>query len=276
MIRVGSWFAGIGGFDLGLETAGGFETVFFVENNPYCQKVLGKHWPAVPQFGDILGLDPATLPPADLWCGGFPCQPFSVAGARKGVDDERHLWPVWFKRFISEVRPRYLLLENVPGLLSLDGGRIFGSILSDLAKAGYDTEWSIVSARDIGAPHRRERLWIWCVLGNSAVRDAQELKRGCGERRQDRRAGHLGWETDPADLANDQGEGPQGDVDQKGLSGRCRWCAASQQRQLEPAPLLGRVAHGIPDRVDRLRCLGNAVVPQVVAWIGERIKEEIE
>ncbi len=148
----GSLFAGIGGIDLGLERAG-WECQWQVENDPYCTKVLEKHWPDVQRFGDLKEV--TELPPVDLIAGGFPCQPVSHAGKRKGEADERWLWPE-FARIIRLVRPPLVLVENVPGLLS----RGMGAVLGDLAALGYDAEWESLPAAAFGAPHLRYRVFI--------------------------------------------------------------------------------------------------------------------
>jgi DNA (cytosine-5)-methyltransferase 1 len=151
----GSLFAGIGGIDLGLERAG-WECRFQVEIDPYCQAVLAKHWPDVPRYGDITGVDWSGVEPVDLIAGGFPCQPFSVAGKQRRLEDDRWLWPE-FQRAIRELRPRYVLVENVPGLL-VGGG--MDLVLGGLAELGYDTTWDSIPAAAVGAPHLRYRVWI--------------------------------------------------------------------------------------------------------------------
>jgi DNA (cytosine-5)-methyltransferase 1 len=138
MLTFGSLFAGIGGFDLGLERAG-LVCQWQVEIDPFCRKVLEKHWPQVKRYDDVRTVGAGTLEAVDLVCGGFPCQPHSLAGRRQGSADERDLWPE-FARVIRELGPRWVLAENVPGLLSIDAGRVFGNILQDLAACGYDTE----------------------------------------------------------------------------------------------------------------------------------------
>lgn len=157
MIRVGSLFSGIGGIELGLERTGGFRTIWFVEKDPYCQIILGKHWPEIPIYGDIRQLDFSRLQQPDMLTGGFPCQPLSVAGKRKGKEDERWLWSD-YAQAIRILRPRLVFVENVPNLTSFN--EEFGQILSDLAACGYDAEWNCVRASDVGAPHRRERIFI--------------------------------------------------------------------------------------------------------------------
>jgi DNA (cytosine-5)-methyltransferase 1 len=150
----GSLFAGIGGLDLGLERAG-MICKWQVEIDDYCRKVLTKHWPSVPKYGDIRHIDGTGLQPVDLIAAGYPCQPFSQAGQRKGEEDERHLFPE-VVRIAGILRPRYLLLENVPGHLSLG----FGSVLADLAGFGYDCEWLCLRASQFGASHLRKRVFI--------------------------------------------------------------------------------------------------------------------
>lgn len=154
----GSLFAGIGGLDLGLDRAG-WSCKWQVEIDPYCLAVLQKHWPNVPRFGDVKTLTGDELESVDLICGGFPCQPVSCAGKKKGQADERWLWPE-FARIIRMVRPRFVLVENVPGLLNANEGRAMGEVLGDLAESGYDAEWNRVSAASVGAPHLRERIFI--------------------------------------------------------------------------------------------------------------------
>lgn len=162
IIRVGSLFSGIGGIDLGLERAG-MRVAWQCEIDPYCRRVLAKHWPDVPCYEDVRNL-PDDIEPVDLICGGYPCQPFSLAGDRAGTDDPRHLWPA-MRHTLRHLRPRYVLIENVPGHLSLG----FDVVLRDLAELGFDAEWSIVSACSLGAPHARERLF--CVAhANGPVR----------------------------------------------------------------------------------------------------------
>src|SRR3990167_7192103 len=131
-----------------------------VENDSFCSKVLAKHWPEVKRYGDIRTLTGEELESVDLICGGFPCQPVSVAGKRRGTEDERWLWPE-FARLLRVVRPRYALIENVPGLLGFGG---MSDILRDLAGLRYDAEWSIIPAAAVGAPHLRGRVFIVAYL----------------------------------------------------------------------------------------------------------------
>lgn len=164
-LSVGSLFSGIGGFELGLEMTDGYEVAWQCEIEPFCLKVLEKHWPNVRRFTDIrrMGAE-EEIPYVDVICGGFPCQPVSCAGKRKGAKDERWLWPEFY-RVVCCVRPEWVLIENVPGLLSADSGRLFAGILRDLSESGYDAEWNIVSAASVGAPHLRKRVFVVAHTG---------------------------------------------------------------------------------------------------------------
>ena len=154
-LMVGSLFAGIGGFDLGLERAG-FDIAWQVEIDPYCQRVLAKHWPHVQRYGDIRTIDWGTVEPVDLLCGGFPCQDISLAGKGAGLTGERS--GLWFEyaKAIEVLKPRYVLIENVSALRS----RGLDQVLGSLAALGYDAEWHCIPACAVGAPHRRDRVWI--------------------------------------------------------------------------------------------------------------------
>ena len=155
MLTVGDLFSGIGGFSLGLERAG-MKTAWFSEIDPYASAVLRKHWPDVPNHGDIRGIRAGAVERVDLLCGGFPCQDISNAGKRAGIDGERSgLWSE-YARVIGELRPRYVVVENVAALL----GRGLERVLGDLAALGFDAEWHCIPASAVGAPHRRDRIWI--------------------------------------------------------------------------------------------------------------------
>lgn len=232
----GSLFAGIGGMDLGLERAG-MECRWQVEIDPFCRKVLAKHWPNVKRYEDVRTVDWRQVERVDFLCGGFPCQPVSLVGLRRGRDDERWLWP-YFRSAIAILRPRHALIENVPGLLS----RGMGEVLGDLAASGYVAEWSIVSACALGAPHTRERLFI--------VAHADQTRRQNSE-------GRAGSET-----CCDERQGFDSHA------GRDVRVAA-----WSGAPVVPGVADGFPGWMDRNGGLGNAVVPQVAEWIGRRILE---
>ena len=172
-MTVGSLCAGIGGFDLGFERAG-MTVRWQVEIDPFCRKVLTKHWPNVKRYEDLTTLTGDELEPVDLVCAGFPCQPVSVAGARKGQADERWIWP-HIARLLGVLRPRWVVLENTPGLFTAGSRFIespestFGAVLGDLAALGFDCEYETVSAQDLGAPHLRKRVWIVAHARHSGV-----------------------------------------------------------------------------------------------------------
>jgi len=232
-MKVGSLFAGIGGLELGLERAG-MEVVWQVEIDDFCNRVLEKHWPNVKRYRDVREVGKHNLEPVDLICGGFPCQDISSAHTFKdkpGVEDGRRsgLW-AHFARLVGELHPLWVFAENVEAIRY--AGRGLHAVLYDLACLGYDAEWRVLPARDVGAPHKRARLWL---------------------------VAHANSDREP-----DQSIHAQASI----MSGIRpiirRW----------PDPPRGlRVANGIPNRVDRLRSLGNAVVPQVAEWIGRRIME---
>ena len=167
----GSLFAGIGGFDLGLERAG-MECKWQVEIDDYCLKVLAKHWPDVPKYGDVTKLTGKELERVDLVCGGFPCQPVSLAGKRKGDKDERWLWDEMY-RICKVVRPSWILGENVPGLLSAESGWLFGQILRDLAEGGHDVLWDNFPAGILGAHFLGSRVFIFASRSSASIRRLQ-------------------------------------------------------------------------------------------------------
>jgi len=163
MLTVGSLFSGIGGLDLGLERAG-MNVIWQSEIDPYATKVLKKHWPQVVNHGDIKQINWRNVVRPDVICGGYPCQPFSLAGKRNGTDDPRHLFP-WVLNAISTLRPRYAILENVRGHLTMGGTTVIASLTS----IGYDAEWRVVSAAGVGAPHKRERIIIVAYPNDSEL-----------------------------------------------------------------------------------------------------------
>ena len=155
MLHVLDLFSGIGGISLGLERTGGFVTVAFCEIDPFCRKVLAKHWPSVPIFEDVRTLDATGLGTIDVITGGYPCQPFSQAGKRLGAEDDRYLWPAMFE-VIKAVRPTWVIGENVAGHISMG----LDEVLSDLESEGYTTRPFVVGAVAVDAPHRRLRVWV--------------------------------------------------------------------------------------------------------------------
>ena len=279
MLTVGSLFSGIGGFELGLERTGCFKTSWQCEKDEFCLKVLAKHWPDVKRFTDIHEMK-EDIPYVDVICGGFPCQPVSCAGKRKGKEDKRWLWPEFY-RIVCQVKPRWVLVENVPGLLSADSGRLFAGILRDLASSGYDAEWNIVSAARVGAPHLRKRVFIVAHAGKSR---RQQISRGTSrdEATDERRAseennepqcnGQSGRERTLA-YPNSESIGcGGGQMLSEATRARGGFCTEGDN-PWSVEPDVGRVANGVPSRVDRLRALGNAIVPQCAEYVGRCILE---
>jgi DNA (cytosine-5)-methyltransferase 1 len=250
-VRLGvlSLFAGIGGLELGLERAG-MTTVGQVELDPYCQRVLARHWPEVPRHDDVLtfpdwwrfGAYPDPRPVVDVVCAGFPCQPFSLAGKQLGVNDERWMWPATADA-IRAVRPSYVLLENVSALVRDSGA--FGTVLGDLHSLGFDAEWATLRASDFGAPTPRERVKLLAY----PARVDRESRRGMG--------------------ASRVGESPIAARGLRGLDLAEKREAARQWLAVEPR--VDRLVNGVPDQSHRLRALGNAVVPAAAEHIGRLI-----
>jgi DNA (cytosine-5)-methyltransferase 1 len=255
-------FSGIGGFSLGLERAG-MRTVAFCEIEPYARSVLAKHWPDVPCYDDVRGLTAERLAAdgiaADVICGGFPCQDISVVGKNGGINAERSgLWSE-YARIVGEVRPRFIIVENVAALL----GRGIDRVLGDLAALGYDAEWHCIPASYVGAAHRRDRVWI---VANPDCGDAQ---RGSRER------SRL-WTEKISERADDNpGRPSKGLADADSIATFGAAISRQERNSWEPEPDVGRVANGVPSRVDRLKGLGNAVVPQIPEIIGRAIMNSL-
>lgn len=242
----GSLFAGIGGMDLGIERAG-LDCQWQVEIDDYARRVLAKHWPDVRRHDDIRTFPPteASKWRVDLIAGGFPCQDVSNAGRRRGIDGERSgLWQEML-RVVRVLRPRFVLVENTPGMLSRGLGRVLG----DLAKIGYDAEWESLPAAAFGAPHIRDRVFV--VAYPNCERSAEQ------------RPGAAVFPHPASQFARQL---------------RRVECEGSREETwglpwAEGESRVSRVANGVPHRVDCLRGLGNAVVPQVAEWIGRRLIE---
>ena len=270
MIKILDLFSGIGGFSLGLEATGHFETTCFVENNEYCRAVLRHHWPDVPVLGDICDVRKEDLPcpNPDIVVGGFPCQPFSQAGKQKADKDKRHLWPEMF-RLIRECRPTWVVGENVIGFAKLG----LDKALTDLENEGYATRTFNIPACAVGAPHRRQRLWI-VAHANTGQCDGQETDL-CSrrdttdfvsqdvadtQRKGERRRGVSG----SGENKSENGKGSSGQLGGHGEAGPEEWWAVE--------PSVGRLVNGLPNRVPQLRALGNSIVPQIAEEIGKAIK----
>jgi len=322
-------FSGIGGFSLACEWTG-IETIGFVENDKYCQKVLRKHWPDVPIVEDIrdvekikeivanaqyygwsdaegkqgikgveqregwekesygskqsaggnrgLVLQGGTAgdpkPSAILITAGFPCQPFSVAGKRGSYQDDRYLWPETLA-VIEAIKPKWVLLENVAGIINL----ALDTVLSDLEGAGYSYETLVIPACAVNAPHRRDRIWIIAHTADNRCNRNDKGSNNEGEIPENKEQSGGRWtsriEGYSSDVADSTNRGTQRSSTQCNV-GRFQSQVLRESRNPNHwavEPELGRVAHGIPCRVDRLKCLGNAIVPQVAYQIIKVIKE---
>ena len=315
-ITVGSLFSGIGGLELGLERTGGFRTIWFSEIDDYASAVLKKHWPGVPNLGDITKVNWNEIERPGMLTGGFPCQDISVAGKGKGIREGKRsgLWREYAEA-IRILRPRYALIENVPELAI----RGLDVVLADLAEIGYDAEWFTLSAADVGAWHRRQRIFIIAPPVRGGCDDGsdnrergrllppeiraptqEEQKRdgrlarigedgddvphtediGC-ERSRTSRLGRDGLEDDGAaipDALRGAIQGGRASRKQEPITSaieRLSGCrrAANKRGIWATEPGMGRVADGVPNRVDRIKCLGNAVVPACAEVIGEYILE---
>lgn len=299
--------SGVGGFSLGLEAAG-FKTIAFAEIDEYASAILRKHWPFVPNFGDVREVPTMRC---HTVTAGFPCQPHSLAGKRKGQADDRYIWPE-IKQCLARIKPAWIVLENVPGIIGVE----LDAVLSDVESLGYELRTFIVPAVGVDARHRRDRVWIvansseqlWTFNGRQASEHrrsgeamANSTQERCGEAGRLRRDEFEEWSAGCGQDASDSSSerpfpGTHTGIhsSQKGTGSRNvepeRCCDVPDTRRQRPEesegerlvepeeprtwpvePELGRVAHGIPSRVDRIRCLGNSIVPQIAHQIGKTI-----
>ena len=277
-MKAGSLFAGIGGFDLGFQWAG-IETVWQVEKDQFCQKVLAKHWPDVKRYGDIYDfiekIKSGQVEPVDIIAGGFPCQPFSQAGKRKGQEDDRYLWPAMVE-VISLLRPAWVVGENVAGILNMG----FENMLSELESQGYRVETLIIPACAVNAPHRRDRIWIIAHCGckhgqpggNERMETDQTKRTPClpdSKRRSEvaPNTHHQRLQGGKRTGTHEKRQAAHGPAPERNSAWDEPW--------IEAATRFCGVHDGVPDRTHRLRALGNAVVPQIPYIIGKYIKDII-
>ena len=267
-------FSGIGGFALAAKW-NGYRTVAFCDNEPYAQAVLKKHWPDVPCHKDIRQIRGDLYAGVTLLTGGFPCQPFSVAGKQRGKGDDRYLWPEML-RVIREARPAWIIGENVAGIVNM----ALDQVHTDLEAEGYEVESLIIPACGVDASHKRDRVWI---ISNSINDGSHEPKRNEAESCRNKQKDGLPVRND-YDVANSTGGGMEGgwanrqQVAQVSFGERVsgRDGSGEQWPNWPTEPNVGRVAHGIPNRVHRLKGLGNAIVPQVAAEIIRNINLVME
>ena len=350
MYKILDLFSGLGGFSLGLERTGCFKTIAFCDNDKFSKLILDKHWKGVKVYNDVREItkerfiaDGIQFP--DIITGGFPCQPFSVAGKQKGTSDDRHLWPEMF-RIIKAFKPRYVIGENVRGIINIQDGVVFETVCTDLESEGYEVQPFIIPAAGVGAPHRRERVWIVAVRedvvntqhngsststiegssatssnnnekgqnetsefeGTSGFRDSKDvadtytrLSNGSFEEVQSRGQTFDTSSEGSTDMANTTSKRLEGQFRSKlqgtreGFTNSSEDDAQTNSERLEGfgakhklrngkeeeqtsrnswwlvEPNVGRVAHGVPGRVHRLKGLGNSIVPQIAEEIGRAI-----
>jgi len=274
-------FSGIGGFSYAAEQlVGGFKTKAFCEVDTACQAVLRKHWPDVPIFDDVCRLTASDLDFCpDVITAGFPCQDLSLAGKLAGYDGERSVLFYEIIRLARELRPKFLLFENVRNLLSHKNGETLQETLFQIAKAGYDAEWAVIPASDLGACHRRERIWIvayashmLCDGGTDQhgrqLREASLSQSGDSDRQDASHANYKGL----------QGQWSERKLQENSSEKQIAWRSCSTMLNPEwggyiSKPVLRRGDDGLSNRVDRLKQLGNSIVPQVAAVPLIRIRQ---
>ena len=288
MLRHFDVCSGIGGFSLGFRWAALSEPVAFCEIDPYCQKVLAKNFPNIPIFNDVKELindrpeSTRTIPDHDILTSGYPCQPFSVAGQRRGEEDERNIWRFVFK-IVKRKHPTWCVFENVYGHIAMG----LDQVLHDMESEGYSTQTFVVPACGLNAPHKRDRLWIVCNLADTKSEGLQGL---------DKRSPTISTERDEITDIRTKGSRDKNVANSKCMGRESRTSVREELAREEShgkfnnrstdgsaqerarswwdvEPNVGRVAYGIPSRVDRLRGLGNAIVPQIAMQIGLSIKE---
>lgn len=291
MLKVASFFSGIGGFDLGLERAG-MEVVFQCEWNAFCQKVLQKHWPNVKLMGDINDVSIDEVPQAEVWCGGFPCQDVSLAnqGKRKGLEGDRSGHFYKYAELIEHGRPEWVIVENVPGLLNSNNGNDFRVVINTLDELGYCVSWRILDAKYFGTPQRRRRVYIVASYRNQRAAEvlfeqgpiAIAPRQGLGTAKTSSpTAGESNLSTNLYSIqhagigrkasAGPQAKGYRNDGETYTLDSR----GSSDAVCKTDAPFGVRETTGVSSRLDgsRFRSLGNAVAVPVIEWIGKRILE---
>ena len=311
-------FSGIGGFSLGLERAG-FKTIAFCEKELYCRMLLQKHWKGVKIYNDIKDCKGKEIKEThgrvDLLTGGFPCQPYSVAGKQKGTSDDRYLWPDMF-RVIREVQPTWIIAENVRGIINIQDGMVFETVCTDLEKEGFEIQTFIIPAAGVGAPHKRERVWIVGyskhngsltskirTRNKEADAGSQERKNQTikpkrtsrsnndevmeNSRRTLRQGSKLSQENANENRKEDANQFERSSSTSKyhvanseriHVQGQQSRSGQEQSRRKgwwEFEPNVGRVANGVPGRVYRLKGLGNSIVPQIAEEIGKTIVKVI-
>ena len=290
-LKVLDLFSGIGGFSLGLESTGYFETVAFCEKDEFCKKVLQKHWSQLKIYDDVRSLHDTKIQ-ADVVTGGFPCQSFSQAGLQKGRTDDRWLWNEMFD-VIKQVRPRWVIGENVQGIVNIENGMVLRQVQDDLEGEGFKVQCFIIPASGIGAWHNRNRVWILaCNISNSnGIRHRRGNSTRCADEEwtflpREQEGGKMGSKTERRSNVSDTCiKRPQGyrlstNVEEKqrreDLS--TKTSAEEQQTWWQTESRICGVPDGVSygvdrDRTQRIKALGNSIVPQIVRQIGLAIME---
>ena len=259
-------FSGIGGFSLGAEY-NNIETIGFVEKDAFCQKVLRKHWPNTPIIGNIRDVTKDTFKSVDIVSGGFPCQPFSVAGKRRGTDDDRYLWDETI-RVVSLYKPRWFVGENVEGIVNIQNGVVFETVGTDLESEGYEVQAFNIPAAGVGAPHRRERIWIVANSRRTLRQGSSIREKNEDETRKEDADQHQRSSSSPEPNVANASAGRR--ASQK-TEVSTRGNGIEHQSWWQSEPDVGRVANGVPGRVHRLKGLGNSIVPKIAEEIGRAI-----
>jgi DNA (cytosine-5)-methyltransferase 1 len=294
-VNVLDLFSGIGGFSLGLESTGFFKTVAFVEKDKFCQKVLQKNFPNIPIEDEVRNVKGERFK-ADVITGGFPCQPFSVAGKRRGTEDDRFLWDETI-RIVSEQKPKWFIGENVEGIINIQDGLVFRQIHDDLESEGFEVQSLVIPASGVGAWHQRKRVWI---IGNYVPhannKGTNEIKSSDGSENKisekyRQKFGSI-WEfngainknvsnSTPINLWNANSTSIESSINRQ-REGKFRRASSRRQQCQESwwqtqSSLCG-VPNGISyeldkDRANRIKALGNSIVPQIAREIGKAIME---
>jgi len=257
-------FSGIGGFSLGLESTGFFKTISFVEKDKFCQKVLRKNFPNVPIEDDVRNVKGEKYKETEIITSGFPCQPFSVAGKRRGTDDDRFLWDETI-RIVSETKCKWFIGENVEGIINIQDGVVFRQIHDDLESEGFETQSLIIPASSKGAFHQRKRVWIiGCNVSNT-----QRNKHQHSTIKQSRE--NKIWRFHTA-------EKKQATHDIRSKTSRCNGISGKTESWWEAQSDICRNVNGVSyeldkDRANRIKSLGNSIVPQIAREIGLGIME---
>jgi len=262
-------FSGIGGFSLGLESTGYFETIAFVEKDKFCQKVLKKNFNNIPIESEVRNVKGHRYA-ADVITGGFPCQPFSVAGKRKGTDDDRYLWDETI-RIVRECKPRWFIGENVEGIINIQEGVVLRQVCDDLEKEGFEVQCIVIPASGIGAWHQRKRVWIIAYSHNHGSYRSQrnETKQSCNKQ-EDR----LSFRDDKDVLNTNAGFGIRENEEiQAGRNAFNSICKSGKRNWWQTQSELCGVPHGLSatmdkNRANRIKSLGNSIVPLIARELG--------